>query len=74
MNKQTYSKRIINRDDLASLGIDKSNTTLLRWEAVGRLPRRIRMNGTSVAWLADEVDAWLRDRAAERARHVYAEY
>ena len=74
MNTQAFSKRIINRDDLAALGIDKSNTTLLRWEAVGRFPRRIRMNGTSVAWLAGEVDAWLRDRGAERAHHVYAEY
>jgi predicted DNA-binding transcriptional regulator AlpA len=60
--------------DLPLLGIKKSNTTLLRWEGLGRFPRRVRLGGTSVGWLASEIDSWLKDRAEERARHVYAEY
>lgn len=68
-------KRIfLTRAQLRELGISQSNTTLLRWEALGRFPRRIRIAGTSVAWLSAEIDKWVEDRAAERATHFYAEY
>jgi predicted DNA-binding transcriptional regulator AlpA len=60
--------------DLRALGINKSNTTLLRWETLGRFPRRLRFAGTSIGWLAGEIDFWLAETAAERAKHVYAEY
>jgi predicted DNA-binding transcriptional regulator AlpA len=61
-------------EDLRALGIKKSNTTLLRWEALGRFPRRLRFAGTSIGWMTSEIDAWLKERAEERARHFYAEY
>lgn len=64
---------LLNRTDLKRLGILVSNSSLLRWEHAGRFPRRIRMAGTSVAWLKSEVDAWLSDRANERANHHYAD-
>ena len=67
-------KTLAARDDLKRLGINVSNTTLLRWEARGRFPRRIRMAGTSVAWFLCEIEDWLAERAAERARAFYAEY
>lgn len=66
-------KVLLSRGDLKALGIAVSNSTLLRWEHAGRFPRRIRMAGTSVAWLKSEVDAWLRERATERANHHYAD-
>lgn len=61
-------------DDLKAIGITVSNTTLLRWEAEGRFPRRIRMAGTSIAWIKSEIDQWLIERAEERANTHYAEY
>lgn len=64
---------VLNRNDLKRLGIKVSNSSLLRWEALGRFPRRIRMAGCSVAWLAAEVDEWLAQRASERANHHYAD-
>jgi prophage regulatory protein len=64
---------VLMREDLKRMGIKVSNTSLLRWEALGRFPRRIRMAGTSVAWLATEVNAWLDQRANERAQHHYAD-
>jgi Predicted transcriptional regulator len=64
---------VLTRGDLKRLGIKVSNTTLLRWEACSRFPRRIRMAGSSVAWLAAEVYAWLDQRASERAGHHYAD-
>lgn len=62
---------VLNRADLKRLGIRVSNSSLLRWEHAGRFPRRIRMAGTSVAWLKSEVETWLAERAAERANHHY---
>lgn len=64
---------VLNRRDLKRLGIKVSNSSLLRWEHAGRFPRRIRMAGTSVAWLKSEVDEWFAARAAERAKHHYAD-
>ena len=67
------SQLLYTRADLKRLGICVSNSSLLRWEFEGRFPRRIRMAGTSVAWIAAEVHAWLDVRAAERAKHSYAD-
>lgn len=64
---------IVTRADLQEMGIKGSNSSLLRWEQLGRFPRRIRMAGTSVAWLKAEVDAWFEARADERKHHVYAD-
>lgn len=67
-------KVLLSRNDLKALGITVSNSSLLRWEQLGRFPRRIRMAGTTVAWLKCEVDDWLYARADERKHHVYAEF
>lgn len=64
---------LLNRADLKRLGIRVSSVTLLRWEYIGRFPRRIRMAGTSGAWLKSEVEEWLSERASERANHHYAD-
>ncbi len=74
MNMTEAQKIILTRGDLKKMGIQVSNTSLLRWEQLGRFPRRIRMAGTSIGWMSDEVAAWFRDRAEERAHHHYADY
>jgi predicted DNA-binding transcriptional regulator AlpA len=66
-------KVLLSRDDLTRLGIGKSNTTLLRWEKLGRFPPRMQLAGTSVCWLASEIKSWIEDRAADRSKHVYAD-
>ena len=73
MKKTQEPKVLATREDLKRLGIVVSNTTLLRWEANGRFPRRVRLAGTSIAWLLPEIEEWSSDRAAERARTHYAE-
>ena len=67
-------KTLATRDDLKRMGINVSNTTLLRWEARGRFPRRARPGGTTVAWFMSEIQDWLTERADERARTQYADY
>lgn len=74
MKDEIHLRTLASRADLKRLGITVSNTTLLRWEARGRFPRRIRMAGTSVAWLVSDLENWLAERDAERARTHYAEY
>jgi predicted DNA-binding transcriptional regulator AlpA len=73
MLKLPDDKILLTRDDLKKLGIVKSNVTLLRYEAAQRFPRRVRLNGCSVAWRVDEVAAWLNKISEARATHVYAE-
>jgi predicted DNA-binding transcriptional regulator AlpA len=73
MSEAPGRKLLLSRKDLKGLGIDQSNTTLLRWEALGRFPHRLYLAGTTVRWLSSEVYAWLAERAQERASHVYAE-
>lgn len=67
-------KTLATRADLKRMGITVSNTTLLRLEARGRFPRRLRIGGTTVAWFLSEIEDWLAERADERARTHYADY
>jgi prophage regulatory protein len=59
-------KVLLTRDDLPRLGITISPSTLLRLEAVGRFPRRIRLGHHSVAWLASEIEDHIAQLAAAR--------
>ena len=64
----------LSRADLKALGITVSNSSLLRWEAAGRFPRRVRLAGTTVAWPYRDVMTWCEERIAERGRFTYAEF
>ena len=57
---------LLDRADLRRRGIKISNSTLLRLEAVGRFPKRIRVGDHSVAWLAIEIDTHVTALADER--------
>jgi predicted DNA-binding transcriptional regulator AlpA len=59
-------KMLLTRNDLPRLGITISPSTLLRLEAVGRFPKRIRIGAHSVAWLASEVSAHIHSLALAR--------
>ncbi|MFB2554013.1 AlpA family phage regulatory protein [Ciceribacter sp. sgz301302] len=74
MSQAVHQQIFIGREDLRKMGIRVSNSSLLRWEQRRRFPRRIRMAGTTVAWIKAEVDEWIVARAEERKRHVYADF
>lgn len=65
----TLHKMLVTRKERKEMGILVSNSTLLRWEAAGEFPKRVRMSRTSVAWLLAEIETWLKDKAEERAHH-----
>ena len=41
-------------------------STIYRWSAEGRFPRPVWLSGRVVRWVEAEVEAWLRERTAER--------
>jgi prophage regulatory protein len=56
---------------LQLLGI--SNTTLYDWIAAGTFPPPISIGKNSVAWLTDEVTAFIEQRRKERDRQLQLE-
>lgn len=59
-------KVLLVRKDLVRLGINISNSTMLRWEAAGKFPKRVRVGDQSVAWLASEIHQHVATLAANR--------
>ena len=66
-------KVLLTRSDLQSMGVNLSNSSLLRAEARGAFPRRLRLSPAKVCWDRAEVDEWLERRKAERADWHYAD-
>lgn len=65
---QRANRLLYTRVDLRRRGITISNSTLLRLEAVGRFPKRVRLGGHSVAWVASEVVSHIDNLRAEREK------
>jgi len=59
-------ERIIRKPELLDR-ISVSDATIWRWEKQDIFPKRIRLGGNGVGWLASEVDHWIREQA--EARH-----
>lgn len=57
---------LLTRDDLPRLGLNLSPSTLLRLEAAGQFPKRVRIGAHSVAWLASEIHEHIEALAADR--------
>lgn len=66
LNDGGVRRRFYTREHLWKLGVTQSPSTLLRLEAAGRWPKRVRIGDHSVAWIKDEVDAHLDMLAEER--------
>jgi predicted DNA-binding transcriptional regulator AlpA len=64
---------ILTLKDLRRLGITVSRSSLYRWEYEQRFPRRIRLAGTRVGWIADEIRQWLAELAEKRSHTHYAD-
>ncbi|MBB4641480.1 helix-turn-helix transcriptional regulator [Rhizorhapis suberifaciens] len=66
MTAMMNTKILLTRDDLPRLGIRISNSTMLRLEAAGKFPKRLRIGDHSVAWLASEIHAHIEALALAR--------
>lgn len=65
-NNGAVGRRLYIREHLPRLGFYQCNNTLLKMEAEGKFPKRVRISGQSVAWLASEIDAHIEALAAAR--------
>lgn len=66
-------KVFLTRADLKALGIEQSNSSLLRAESRKAFPRRLRLSPAKVCWDRQEVLDWIEARKAERADWHYAD-
>ena len=59
------TQRIIRKKELFKMTA-LSDTTVWRLEKAGKFPRRIKLGGASVGWLASEIDGWFDQKGRER--------
>jgi prophage regulatory protein len=57
---------LLDRGDLKRRGIKIANSTLLRLEASGSFPKRVRIGGQKVAWIAQEIEEYVHALADAR--------
>jgi len=67
MQQPIPSAVLLSRHDLKAIGIRFSAAPLLRLEAAGNFPPRLRLSTLRVAWVKQEVLDWIEQRVAERA-------
>ena len=59
--------KLVDQRQLKSLkGIPYSATQIWRLEKAGQFPQRITLGGNRVAWLENEIDAWIEAKAELR--------
>ena len=61
------TQKLVSKKELKSIyGVPYSFQHIARLERAGQFPKRIRLGQCRVAWLADEVAAWIEERIANR--------
>ena len=59
--------KLVSKKELKSVyGVPYSFVHISRLERAGAFPQRIQLGQCRVAWLAEEVEAWITERAALR--------
>jgi len=65
MALSTATNRLLSLEQIRHL-IPYSASQIYRLERQDRFPRRLRIGPNRVAWLEDEVEAWLQERIDDR--------
>lgn len=62
------TRKLVSKKELKSVyGVPYSFAHIARLEAAGSFPSRVTLGACRVAWIADEVEAWIDERIALRA-------
>lgn len=62
-------RKLVSKRELKSVyGIPYSFMHIARLEKDGKFPQRIKLGACRVAWFADEVEAWIDERANLRPK------
>jgi len=61
------TQKLVSKKELKSIfGVPYSFAHIARLEAAGQFPKRVRLGACRVAWIAEEVAAWIDERIATR--------
>lgn len=61
------TKRLIDKKQLRTVkGIPYCDSQIYRLEKAGQFPRRVRLGCNRVAWLENEIDGWISEKAERR--------
>ena len=60
--------KLLDYSDLQALGVKYSKCQI--WRLEGKFPRPVKLSTARKAWRADEIDAWIEARVAERDQAV----
>jgi prophage regulatory protein len=61
------TQKLVSKKELKSVfGVPYSFAHIARLEAAGQFPRRVRLGACRVAWVSEEVQAWIDERIASR--------
>jgi prophage regulatory protein len=63
LSNETPSPRVLRLPDVLNI-THLSRSQIYRMEAEGKFPRRISLSQRTTAWVAQEVEEWLRERVA----------
>lgn len=58
--KECISQKVLFIPDLEKM-IGRNRVTLRRWWLTDKFPRPVKLNGTTLAWHCDEIDAWIEE-------------
>lgn len=56
---------LLSFDDLQKI-LKISRSTVIRWEHLGKFPKRINLGENSIAWRKDEIKEWLEKKSKLR--------
>ncbi len=61
-------RKLVSKKELkTTFGIPYCFAHIARLEAAGQFPKRVVLGACRVAWVAEEVEAWIEERIANRA-------
>ena len=61
------TQKLVSKKELKSVfGVPYSFAHIARLEAAGAFPKRVKLGACRVAWLSEEVQAWIDERIATR--------
>lgn len=62
------TQKLVTKKELKSIfGVPYSPAHIARLEAAGQFPKRVQLGACRVAWIAEEVQAWIDERITLRA-------
>jgi prophage regulatory protein len=61
------TQKLVSKKELKTVfGVPYCFAHIARLEATGQFPKRVRLGACRVAWVSDEVQAWIDERVAAR--------